>query len=100
MLVQIDTVVPGLLGTRNDFGTCHCGGFPTQIAHSVYDWQDSSNLGQLNAILQTPVLIRGLNKDVMQALPAKMRQRVTIELDGQAMQVSKHKAEAPPSHAL
>lgn len=78
---QIDMLVPGLLGKRDEYGQRYCGGKPLFIARGVYDWRGSSNLAELNAVLQQHLLIRRLKKNVLQDLPAKLRQRVPIEVD-------------------
>ena len=80
-MLQIDMLVPGILGNRNDYGRRYCGGKPLFIARGVYDWRSSSNLAELNAVLQEHLLIRRLKKNVLQDLPAKLRQRVPIEVD-------------------
>ncbi|KAL3135100.1 hypothetical protein ABBQ32_008044 [Trebouxia sp. C0010 RCD-2024] len=78
---QIDMLVPGLLGKRDEYGQRYCGGKPMFIARGMYDWRSSSNLAELNAVLQKHLLIRRLKKNVLQDLPAKLRQRVPIEVD-------------------
>ncbi|DBA88569.1 TPA: hypothetical protein ACH3X2_005037 [Trebouxia sp. C0005] len=78
---QIDMLVPGLLGSRDEYGQRYCGGKQVFIARGMYDWRNSSNLTELNAVLQKHVLIRRLKKDVLQDLPAKLRQRIPIEVD-------------------
>ena len=81
-------LVPGLLGTRDEYGQRYCGGKPLFIARGVYDWRSSSNLAELNAVLQKHLLIRRLKKNVLQDLPAKLRQRVPIEVDSECVGVS------------
>ncbi|DBA78642.1 TPA: hypothetical protein ACH3X1_008561 [Trebouxia sp. C0004] len=78
---QIDMLVPGLLGSRDEYGQRYCGGKQVFIARGLYDWRNSSNLAELNAVLQKHVLIRRLKKNVLQDLPAKLRQRIPIEAD-------------------
>lgn len=87
-LLQIDMLVPGLLGKRDEYGQRYCGGKPLFIARGVYDWRGSSNLAELNAVLQQHLLIRRLKKNVLQDLPAKLRQRVPIEVDADCIGVS------------
>lgn len=58
------------------------------IARGIYDWRSSSNLAELNAVLQQHLLIRRLKKNVLQDLPAKLRQRVPIEVDPDCVGVS------------
>ena len=81
-------LLPGLLGKRDDYGRRYCGGKPVFIARGVYDWRNSSNLTELNAVLQTHLLIRRLKKNVLQDLPAKLRQRIPIEVDYECVGVS------------
>lgn len=81
-------LVPGLLGKRDEYGQRYCGGKPMFIARGVYDWRSSSNLAELNAVLQKHLLIRRLKKNVLQDLPAKLRQRVPIEVDYECIGVS------------
>ena len=87
-MLQIDMLVPGILGKRDSYGRRYCGGKPLFIARGVYDWRSSSNLAELNAVLQKHLLIRRLKKHVLQDLPAKLRQRVPIEVDPDCVQVS------------
>ena len=87
-LLQIDMLVPGILGKRDDYGRRYCGGKPLFIARGVYDWRSSSNLSELNAVLQKHLLIRRLKRNVLQDLPAKLRQRVPIEVDPDCVGVS------------
>lgn len=87
-MLQIDMLVPGILGNRDDYGRRYCGGKPLFIARGVYDWRSSSNLAELNAVLQKHLLIRRLKKNVLQDLPAKQRQRVPIEVDPDCVGVS------------
>lgn len=81
-------LVPGLLGKRDEYGQRYCGGKPMFIARGMYDWRSSSNLAELNAVLQKHLLIRRLKKNVLQDLPAKLRQRVPIEVDYECVGVS------------
>ena len=87
-MTQIDMLVPGILGKRDDYGHRYCGGKPVFIARGMYDWRSSSNLAELNAVLQKHLLIRRLKKNVLQDLPAKLRQRVPIEVDPECVAVS------------
>ena len=80
-------LVPGILGSRDDFGTRYCGGKKQPIARGAWDWKGSSNLAELNALLQSHLLIRRLKKDVLQDLPAKQRQRIPIEVDPEHIKV-------------
>ena len=80
-------LVPGILGSRDDFGTCYCGVKKHPIARGSWDWKGSSNLAELNALLQSHLLIRRLKKDVLQDLPAKQRQRIPIEVDPEHIKV-------------
>ncbi len=85
--LQIDMLVPGLLGSRDEYGQRYCGGKQVFIARGMYDWRNSSNLAELNAVLQKHVLIRRLKKNVLQDLPAKLRQRIPIEVDPDSVKV-------------
>lgn len=87
-MLQIDMLVPGILGKRDEYGRRYCGGKPMMIARGIYDWHSSSNLAELNAVLQKHLLIRRLKKNVLQDLPAKLRQRVPIEVDPDCVGVS------------
>ncbi len=80
-------LVPGLLGSRDEYGQRYCGGKQVFIARGMYDWRNSSNLAELNAVLQKHVLIRRLKKNVLQDLPAKLRQRIPIEVDPDCVKV-------------
>ena len=80
-------LVPGLLGSRDEYGQRYCGGKQVFIARGMYDWRNSSNLAELNAVLQKHVLIRRLKKNVLQDLPAKLRQRIPIEVDSDCVKV-------------
>ena len=81
-------LVPGILGSRDEYGKRYCGGKPQPIARGVYDWRGSSNLGELNGVLQSHLLIRRLKRDVLKDLPAKQRQRIPIEVDPDHVKVS------------
>lgn len=85
--LQIDMLAPGILGTRDEYGQRYCGGKQVFIARGMYDWRNSSNLAELNAVLQKHLLIRRLKKDVLQDLPAKLRQRIPIEVDPECVKV-------------
>lgn len=85
--MQVDMLVPGILGSRDDYGKRYCGGKPQLIARGMYDWKGSSNLAELNGVLQGHLLIRRLKKDVLQDLPAKQRQRIPIEVDPEHVKV-------------
>ena len=45
-------LVPGILGSRDEYGQRYCGGQQQFIARGMYDWRGSSNLTELNAVLQ------------------------------------------------
>ena len=85
--MQIDMLAPGILGTRDEYGQRYCGGKQVFIARGLYDWRNSSNLAELNAVLQKHLLIRRLKKNVLQDLPAKLRQRIPIEVDPECVKV-------------
>ena len=86
--MQVDILVPGILGTRDEYGKRYCGGKPQPIARGLYDWKGSSNLAELNGVLQSCLLIRRLKRDVLQDLPAKQRQRIPIEVDHDHVKVT------------
>ena len=86
--MQIDMLHPAMLGTRDEYGRRYCGGKPVLIVRGVYDWRNSSNLPELNAVLQRHLLIRRLKKNVLQDLPAKQRPRIPIEVDYDCIEVS------------
>lgn len=86
-VLQVNMLAPGILGTRDEYGQRYCGGKQVFIARGLYDWRNSSNLAELNAVLQKHLLIRRLKKDVLQDLPAKLRQRIPIEVDPECVKV-------------
>ncbi|DBB17338.1 TPA: hypothetical protein ACH3X3_014381 [Trebouxia sp. C0006] len=75
---QIDMLLPGLLGDRDDFGERYCGHVKEEVRRGVYAWTGSSNLEELNAVLCQHLMIRRFKKDVLQDLPPKLRQRISI----------------------
>lgn len=48
---------------------------------TIWNFNGSSNLGQLQELLRTRVMVRRLKADVLTELPAKLRQIVVIEAD-------------------
>ncbi len=78
--MQIDMLLPGLLGERDDFGERYCGHVREEVARGVYAWTGSSNLEELNAVLCQHLMIRRFKKDVLQDLPPKLRQRISISV--------------------
>ena len=40
--LQVDMLVPGILGNRDEYGKRYCGGEPQPIARGHYDWRGSS----------------------------------------------------------
>ncbi len=86
--VQIDMLLPGLLGDRDDFGERYCGHVREEVARGVYAWTGSSNLEELNAVLCQHLMIRRFKKDVLQDLPPKLRQQICIPVATKHSRVS------------
>ena len=40
--LQVDMLVPGILGSRDECGKRYCGGRPQPIARGLYKWKGSS----------------------------------------------------------
>ena len=80
-VMQIDMLVPGLLGERDDYGQRYCGGYPVEVARGGEEWRESSNLDELNAVLQKHLMVWRLKKDVLQDLPPKLRQQIPVAVD-------------------
>lgn len=72
ILRWLDPSVPG--GWRK-FVTRYCAGHQTQWGWTV---NGASNLGELQELLRSTVMVRRLKSDVLTELPAKRRQVITI----------------------
>ncbi len=86
--MQVDMLLPGLLGDRDDFGERYCGYFKEKVARGVEEWTGSSNLEELNAVLCQHLMIRRFKKDVLQDLPPKLRQQICIPVAAKHSRVS------------
>ena len=86
--MQIDMLLPGLLGDRDDFGERYCGHVKEEVRRGVYAWTGSSNLEELNAVLCQHLMIRRFKKDVLQDLPPKLRQRISLPVAAKHSRVS------------
>jgi len=81
LFTQLDALCPGAFGSWSAYAKRYCN------AHQGYfgwDTKGASNLPELNTKLQT-VMIRRLKRDVLNQLPPKRRQRVTIDIEESAV---------------
>ena len=61
-----------------DFGVRYCG--PKEGPYGI-DWSGNSNNRELHLLLEKCLMIRRLKSEVLQELPAKRRQKVSLPLD-------------------
>ncbi|KAL3831573.1 hypothetical protein ACJMK2_023311 [Sinanodonta woodiana] len=83
LYTQISAVCPFLF-KFHDFGVRYCDGRKTPWG---WDYTGSSNMEELQLLLEEKVMIRRMKKDVLTQLPAKCRQMVL--LDPSSLKVNK-----------
>ncbi|XP_060081169.1 SWI/SNF-related matrix-associated actin-dependent regulator of chromatin subfamily A-like protein 1 isoform X2 [Ylistrum balloti] len=71
----IQAVCPFLI-KFHDFGVRYCDGKKMPFG---WDFSGSSNMNELQIVLEEKIMIRRLKKDVLKQLPAKMRQMVVLD---------------------
>ena len=76
-----------------DFGMRYCGGFQKNAGRKmVWDFNGSSNLGELQARLRGTVMVRRKKEDVLTELPPKRRQIIPLVRNGASEIVEKEAA--------
>ncbi|KAI7838398.1 hypothetical protein COHA_007802 [Chlorella ohadii] len=75
---QLSALVPAAKLKMSVFGERYCQG------HHFDKYGGASNLGELNAMLKSSVLVRRLKRDVLTQLPSKRRQQVILGMDSDA----------------
>lgn len=75
LYTSIQAVCPFLV-KFHDFGVRYCDG---KKMHFGWDFSGSSNMNELQLILEEKIMIRRLKKDVLKQLPDKMRQMVVLD---------------------
>ncbi|PRW20657.1 SWI SNF-related matrix-associated actin-dependent regulator of chromatin subfamily A 1 isoform X1 [Chlorella sorokiniana] len=75
---QLSALVPSAKLKMSAFGERYCQG------NHFDKYGGASNLGELNAMLKSSVLVRRLKRDVLTQLPSKRRQQVILCLDSEA----------------
>ncbi|XP_053374733.1 SWI/SNF-related matrix-associated actin-dependent regulator of chromatin subfamily A-like protein 1 isoform X2 [Mercenaria mercenaria] len=83
LFTQIDAVCPFLF-KFHDFGVRYCAG--TKLPWG-WDYSGSSNMEELQILLEEKIMIRRLKKDVLTELPDKIRQMIL--LDPSSIKISK-----------
>ncbi|KAK3108769.1 hypothetical protein FSP39_015265 [Pinctada imbricata] len=75
LFTQIDAVCPFLL-KYHDFGVRYCDGKQNPWG---WDFSGSSNMEELQLVLEEKIMIRRLKKEVLTQLPSKVRQMVVLD---------------------
>ena len=73
---QISALLPALFESFQRFGARYCNGRQTAYG---WDYSGSSNLEELQIILEETVMVRRLKRDVLPQLPPKFRQFVLLD---------------------
>uniref|UniRef100_A0A7S3R7U2 Uncharacterized protein n=3 Tax=Dunaliella tertiolecta TaxID=3047 RepID=A0A7S3R7U2_DUNTE len=89
---QVNMLRPQLLGTYHEFGQRYCmtPGAPTNYSnspHAAPEYRGACRLTELNQRLTAAVMIRRQKDDVASQLPDKIRQKVPIEAEGNAVEL-------------
>ncbi|ELR17128.1 helicase, putative [Acanthamoeba castellanii str. Neff] len=82
LFTQLHALDSQVFVRMTDFGVRYCAGHQTRFC---WDYSGSSNLKELNLLLQETVMIRRLKCDVLGQLPAKKRMQVFLGI------IDKHK---------
>lgn len=80
----VAALVPSAKLKMTEFGQRYCQNQGGSYRHQFDKWGGASNLGELNMLLKSTVMIRRLKRDVLTQLPKKRRQQVFLSLDGDA----------------
>jgi SWI/SNF-related matrix-associated actin-dependent regulator 1 of chromatin subfamily A len=73
---QIHAINPSLFSNFSDFGSRYCDGKETNYG---MDYSGSSNMKELQLILEEKVMIRREKKDVITQLPTKVREMIILD---------------------
>ncbi|KAI3383223.1 hypothetical protein SNEBB_010758 [Seison nebaliae] len=96
---QIHVLCPKLFSSFHDFGVRYCGAVQTKWG---WNYSKSSNLDELQNLLNQHCLIRHTKSEVLQQLPEKIRERVImdsslIDFSSETLQRSKNQFEKKKS---
>uniref|UniRef100_A0A2Z5TRI1 Putative SWI/SNF-related matrix-associated actin-dependent regulator of chromatin subfamily A-like protein 1 n=1 Tax=Reticulitermes speratus TaxID=60591 RepID=A0A2Z5TRI1_9NEOP len=72
---QISAIDPKLFPSFFEFGIRYCGGIKNSFG---WDFKGSSNMKELQLLLESKLMIRRLKSDVISQLPPKVRQMVIL----------------------
>ncbi|KAI9203511.1 P-loop containing nucleoside triphosphate hydrolase protein [Polychytrium aggregatum] len=81
LYTQLSALIKESLGSYIQFGNRYCNGKQNRFG---WDFSGSSNLNELNLLLERTVLIRRLKNDVMKELPTKTRQCILVDVNQQS----------------
>jgi SWI/SNF-related matrix-associated actin-dependent regulator 1 of chromatin subfamily A len=73
---QISAINPTLFGSFGDFGMRYCDGKETNYG---MDYSGSSNMKELQLVLEEKIMIRREKKDVITQLPTKLREMIILD---------------------
>ncbi|XP_064465934.1 SWI/SNF-related matrix-associated actin-dependent regulator of chromatin subfamily A-like protein 1 [Ornithodoros turicata] len=76
LYTQISAVVPKFFPGMQEFGIRYCNG---KLTSWGWDYSGSSNMHELQLLLEKTIMIRRLKSDVISQLPAKQRQVVLLD---------------------
>lgn len=76
LLTQLSALCPNYFSSHIDYGMRYCNG--KKMAWG-WDFSGSSNMGELQILLEELVMIRRLKSEVIQQLPAKCRQMIVLD---------------------
>ncbi|ORX43772.1 hypothetical protein BCR36DRAFT_303036 [Piromyces finnis] len=77
LYTQLNSLIPRAISNPIKFGLRYCDAKETKFG---WDFNGSSNLSELKQLLEKTVMIRRLKKDVLEELPAKVRQCIMIDI--------------------
>ncbi|CAL8110477.1 unnamed protein product [Orchesella dallaii] len=76
LYTQISAIDRNLFPYLNDFGVRYCNGKKNNWG---WDFSGSSNMGELQLILEETLMIRRLKSEVLQQLPSKLRKVMVLD---------------------
>lgn len=76
LYTQISALCPKFFNSFNEYGIRYCNG--KQMPWG-WDFSGSSNMGELQLLLEELVMLRRLKSDVIKQLPAKSRQMIVLD---------------------
>lgn len=87
---QIAAVQPGLFPKFFDFGRRYCAG---QQGYFGWDFRGSSNLRELQVVLERTIMIRRIKDAVLSQLPRKLRHQIFLKVARKDLETFKRLAE-------